>query len=256
MSTASDRPLPTIAGLDTGRILAATAELGDYFAIRRADSRGWHTYSQLIDPTVMSQFVDEVRSAIAGSTGASPERIPARLAASSFQLGVAARLLSPIVGSATLFGVVPLLAPDSVVWRRENHSPIFAMTGLDWAKTPGPADAARIIAMRIAPALFGSLNEILRTTASLSPRVSWGNVVSAANGAVTVLALSHPHLERTGRSLVRALLDTERFADTGDFTRGAFTRNSCCLFYQLPGSGLCGDCVLASSPGSRRQLGE
>jgi ferric iron reductase protein FhuF len=36
-------------------------------------------------------------------------------------------------------------------------------------------------------------------------------------------------------------------AGTGSFTGDRFTRRSCCLYYQAPRSGLCGDCVLVTS---------
>ena len=100
--------------------------------------------------------------------------------------------------------------------------------------------------------IVGPLNETLKTTASLSDRVSWGNTISAANGAVTVMAMSRPDLEQSGRALVRALLDIGPLHDTGDFDGGRFVRHSCCLFYQAPSGGLCGDCVLTVSGGSQQ----
>lgn len=80
---------------------------------------------------------------------------------------------------------------------------------------------------------------------ALSRKVMWGNVMSAANGAVTVMALSQPQYESRGRELVRALMETENLSGTARFEHNKFVRRSCCLFYLAPNSGLCGDCVLA-----------
>ena len=100
-----------------------------------------------------------------------------------------------------------------------------------------------------------SLGATLSVLTSLSGRITSGNITSAANGAVTVLGLSRPDRVMRGRALVRALLDTAALTGTGCFRDGHFVRRSCCLYYQVPQSGLCGDCVLAvptaSHPGSR-----
>ncbi|MGB7360913.1 MAG: (2Fe-2S)-binding protein [Mycobacterium sp.] len=37
-------------------------------------------------------------------------------------------------------------------------------------------------------------------------------------------------------------------ATAATYTQGRFVRRSCCLFYQAPRAGLCGDCVLGSAP--------
>lgn len=37
---------------------------------------------------------------------------------------------------------------------------------------------------------------------------------------------------------------TARLRGTAEFAGGRFRRRSCCLFYQVPGGGYCGDCVL------------
>ena len=90
---------------------------------------------------------------------------------------------------------------------------------------------------------------------SLSTHVTRGNVISAANGAVSAMAMSRPELEPPGRELVRALLSTETLSGTGRFIGERFVRHSCCLFYRAPGNGLCLDCVLAAPPGSAHRAG-
>lgn len=239
--------------LDGTVLRAQTAELGEYFTLPSAEEHGWRPLPQLFDGAVLLDYVDRTRNAIATSSHCSPDDIPLKMAASSFQLGVAARLLSPLVGAASCFGAVPMLNNGSLVWQpTSRHHPQFAVKNLNWVPASTPALAAGLIIASAINGALGPLNERLNVLVSLSPQVTWGNVISAVNGAVTVLAMSRPQDESAGRAVVQALLRTGPLVDTGDFDRGAFIRRSCCLFYQAPRSGLCGDCVLAVSGGSQR----
>ena len=238
---------------DGPALLSATATLGGYFAIAAQGAAEGSHLAALLNPATLTTFVDRTRSAIATSTACEPSSIPRRLAASSFQLNVVSRLVSPVLGSAVVGGAVPLFTPESVRWiETDGHSPHFETANVECASAPTPARAAELISDSLLTTIVGPLNETLKTTASLSDRVSWGNTISAANGAVTVMAMSRPDLEQSGRALVRALLDIGPLQDTGDFDGGRFVRHSCCLFYQAPSGGLCGDCVLTASDGSQQ----
>ena len=231
---------------------AKTAEIGEYFALAQAVGADWRALPLLYDDITLGDFVVRTRAAVATSSRCDPGEIPLRLAASSFQLGITARLLSPAVGAATCFGVVPALNRQSLRWRpTPTHHPQFAVAGADWIEAPTPRHAADLIAGSLLTEILAPLNDKLHTLTSLSPQVTWGNVISAANGAVTVLAMTRPHHEAAGRALVRALMDTAPLAGTATFTGGRFVRRSCCLFYQAPRSGLCGDCVLVEPGGVR-----
>ena len=76
----------------------------------------------------------------------------------------------------------------------------------------------------------------------------WGNAASALAGALGVLVRAQPWLREPATALAAALL-ARRLADTGELgVTGeglGFRRRSCCLYYRLPGGGLCGDCALA-----------
>lgn len=240
--------------------LQRIAALGGYFAMpvlpdpaAGDPGRRWRGFRELLEPAVAHRFVSATRSAIAASTGCADARIDLRLAASSFHLGVAARLLSPVIGSTTCLSEVPLIGAETLLWRADGHSAELAVTGVDHEPALSLEHAAGVIGATILSTFFEPLHETLAAIFSLSPRVSRGNVISAANGAVTVLAMSQPRFEARGRTLVRALLDTPALAGSGEFRDGQFVRNSCCLFYRAPGAGLCGDCVLALSPASHRR---
>jgi hypothetical protein len=239
--------------LDDTRLRAQTAELGEYFTLPNAEDHGWRPLPRLFDDAILLDYVDRTRNAIATSSQCGPADIPVKVAASSFQLGIAARLLSPLVGAASCFGAVPMLNDGSLVWQpTSRHHPQFAEKHLNWVAASTPAEAAGLIIASAINGALSPLNDRLKVLVSLSPQVTWGNVISAVNGAVTVLAMSRPQDESAGRAVVQALLRAGPLVDTGDFVRGAFVRRSCCLFYQAPRSGLCGDCVLAVSGGSQR----
>ncbi|MGE2735365.1 (2Fe-2S)-binding protein [Mycolicibacterium vaccae] len=240
---------PSESPPDAAAVLANTARLGEYFALPDASAPGelvWHPLVSLLEETTIRDLVDRSRRAIATAMSCDRDEISVRLAASSFQLGIAARILSPLIGAASCHSVLPVLNKESIRWRRVGHSVLFAAHEIEFVTVVGPADAAYAIAGSALHDLFDPLNAILSAAVSLSPKISWGNVSSAANGAVTVLTSTHPDRERAGRALVRALLETAPLHGTGTFDTGAFTRRSCCLFYQAPGSGFCGDCVLIS----------
>lgn len=234
----TDSPSPTGAGY-----LAELAALGGYFGLDVDTAGQGRCLPEFFTDAVIGDQVRRTRAAVAASVGCGPADIPIRMAASSFQLGVAARLLSPVIGAALCLGAVPVLDMRSLRWiPADGHAPRFAVAGPTWT----PADTT-ISAQLISASVVAVLTELgtrLHTLVALSPRVTLGNLSSAANGAVTVLAMSRPGLEASGRALVRALLDIEPLAGTGDFVDGRFRRNSCCLYYQAPKAGLCGDCVL------------
>lgn len=92
------------------------------------------------------------------------------------------------------------------------------------------------------------LDEALRERFGVSPKVLRGNAASGLVGALRVLIDRVPG--GAAVELAGALLaDGGALAGTGTFIHEeglgvAFVRRSCCLYYQVPGGGLCGDCVL------------
>lgn len=225
------------------RYAAELRELAGYFALPVLPDTQTRCLADFFTDTVLTGHVERTRDAIAASADCPPEEIPVRMAASSFQLGVAARLLSPVIGGALCCGAVPILDHESLRWTpAQGHAPQFAVADPSW-QAVDPATSAQVILASVVPVLT-ELGARLNSLVTLSPRITLGNLTSAANGAVTVLALSRPQLEASGRTLVRALLTSGPLHGTGSFVEGLFRRQSCCLYYQAPRSGLCGDCVL------------
>ena len=82
---------------------------------------------------------------------------------------------------------------------------------------------------------------------AVSPRVLWGNVASAVNGAATMIAAARPDLAGPAAEAAAAMLAHPALTGTYQGRPGAaFRRRNCCLIYRLsPGRpAYCGDCVL------------
>ncbi|GAA3997043.1 hypothetical protein GCM10022384_50230 [Streptomyces marokkonensis] len=85
----------------------------------------------------------------------------------------------------------------------------------------------------------------------------WGNAASALAGAGRELdgwARRHGRGDTAARarSLTAGLLAHPLLTGTGTLTGTAFRRRSCCLYYRVPGAGVCGDCCFSRPPGSAR----
>lgn len=222
------------------------AALGDFFALPAADPATWRPLASLCgDQAAVHEYTMRTRAATASGFGIDQADVPVKAAASSVHLSITARLLSPVVGSAACLGTVPLLTLDSLFWQLDSsHRPVLGAAGAASVSETDPHRAATLIAGSLIGNVLSLLNDTMRLAESLSPQVMWGNIASAANGAVTVLAQSRPDARARGHDLVDALIAIEPLCGTADFVGTRFRRRSCCLFYQVPGSGYCGDCVL------------
>lgn len=229
---------------DAAEVLDLLGAVGPFFTVRhgaRADPEGFRPVADLY--TAEDALAPWVRL-YSGRMGTDQ----ARVAASTFQLGFASRLWSVALGSALLTGRVPDLAPGRL------HVRLGEDGGVElWLPAPGlgPPGVRLVDTVRteVAVAHLGPLHETLRARYALSPRVLHGNAASALVGSLRVLAGRRPGTEEPGTALVAGLLAGAPLADSGEFIveEGlgfAFLRNSCCLYYRVPGGGLCGDCVL------------
>lgn len=205
------------------------AEFGPFFAVvRQQDSLAapWRPMAELVDdPDVLATRVQKVRSALTGN--GEPE---IRVAASVAHLGLVARLIAPMIGTAVLGEPVSWSLAD-LAWQDQLGGP-FPLA-VSAAADPGPP-AVEAITEAFGP--FG-----------VSPKVLWGNVGSAANSAAQQISRARPDLAVPAREAADAMLADPR-VDGGVLRSGpAFRRSSCCLIYRLAGdrAACCGDCVLA-----------
>lgn len=216
--------------------------LGPYFALtygEHPDPSGFRPLTALYtDTAVLEDHIREIGRRI--GTG------PTRVAASTFQLGTAARLWSVALASAAFTGAVPDLGPARLWWRPAPTGPVEL-----WLPAPRalPLEPAAALHDTVALRHLGPLNAAVHRAGRLSPHILRGNAASALVGALRVLLAHIPGPPHPVTDLVRGLLDREPLTGAGAFTvtgTGSLTfrRRSCCLYYRLPGAGTCGDCVL------------
>jgi hypothetical protein len=225
------------AGPDAVRAaLAESAEVGPFFELSvGADEAGWR-------PAV-SVYSGGLREWIE-ATGERLGVTEVRVAAATVHLGYAARLWSPVLGCALLRGVVPdltrlrlvtspslrLNVPEAGGWQVDTRDEMTAL-------------AYRVVVGRHLEPLAGHL------PVKVAPGLLRGNAAAALTGALRVLVAAHSGLGQPARDLAEVLLATGALRGTGELTGPGleFRRRSCCLFYRVPGGGLCGDCPLPAA---------
>jgi FhuF 2Fe-2S C-terminal domain len=238
--------------------LLAAAQAGAFFRLELGDGAlapGWHSAEELYRTGLGALIV-----ATARQLGTSE----ARVGASILQQGFAARLWSPVLGCALLRGVIPDLGSLIVATGPPLRLGVTALSG--WI-ADSPSHLAAVSAEVVGRQL-GALTAALPVP--LADGLLEGNAASAMAGALGMLTAARPDLAGPAADLGRALLQTPGLQDTGVITGPdparpagqadgtgqpapvglAFRRRSCCLYYRVPGGGLCGDCGLIRPPAS------
>ncbi|PKW11435.1 Ferric iron reductase FhuF-like transporter [Streptomyces sp. 1222.5] len=174
-----------------------------------------------------------------------------RVAASLAQQGLAARLWSVSLGCAVLYGRVPDLHPGLLHW-----DPLASAPDELWLAgvRPLPGDAATVAGT----VLHGHLEPLaaaLRADHGVAAGLLWGNAGSALAGAARELdrwarAHGRTDLAARARTLTDELFAHPLLRPTGTRAGTAFRRRSCCLYYRVPGGGVCGDCCFTRPPRS------
>ncbi len=174
-----------------------------------------------------------------------------RVAASVAHLGLAARLWSCALGPAALSGRFPDLRAENLHWDPRRPAPEDLWTD-SVELLAGTAARIRDVVQ------YGHLEPLaaaIRRDTAVSARLLRGNAGSALAGTVRQLtgwARTHgrPDVAARTRTLAAELFDHHRLHDTGAPHGPGFRRSTCCLYYRVPGGGLCGDCVFDSAPGA------
>jgi hypothetical protein len=261
---------PDARTVPSGR-LAELAALGPYFEVEvhppgSAPRPPWRPLGELISaPDALTAWIGEVRARLAAAAGCPADGVEFRVAASVAQLGLCARLLSPVLGAAAagwalsvdtaqarwipaLGGPFPLSLPE--LSRPGRFRPELSRPELAAGDGMPGAGTAACLGL-----LAGPIGQIVRAVESMavSPQVLWGNVASAASGAATMIAAARPDLAVAAAGVAAAALRYPALAGTYRGSPGtSFRRRNCCLIYRLPSSGpgrYCGDCVLGPRRG-------
>lgn len=223
------------------------ASVGAFFALRATPPpEGGHRALACLYEGAAAPLTSRIDT-VAERLGASERRVAASVA----QLGLAARLWSTALGPAALSGRFPDLRAENLHWDPRQQAPDDL-----WTRSaellPGTADRIRDVVQ------YGHLEplaEAIRRDTPVSSRLLWGNAGSALAGAVRQLigwARTHgrPDVAARTRTLAAELFDHPALRDTGAPHGPGFRRRTCCLYYRVPGGGLCGDCVFDSAPGT------
>ncbi|MFA1549550.1 (2Fe-2S)-binding protein [Actinomadura chokoriensis] len=213
-------------------MLRDVGRLGPYFEIlTELDGAGWRPFAG------DAERLRALTGDYAERLGTGERRVAGSLA---FQ-ALAARLWSPVVAAAAS-GAVPDL--DGLRWRWQPGEPI--MLGLPeprgW-RVESAGEAASLVHDVVVDGHLRPLREAMSRVVTLAEGLVWGNAASALAGSLNV-GVADPRRA----ALVRELLGREPLAGAGSFGPDGFVRNSCCLYYRVPGGGMCGDCGLL--PGS------
>jgi hypothetical protein len=246
------RPGPTV-----GEIRAAlddVADLGPFFAVSANPAEvvddSWRPLRELYtDPDPLGGRIRQVAEVLGGTEP--------RVAASITYQGLAARLVSPLLAVVAVHGVLPPWSPDSLHWRPAVTGPLPL-----WESGPGPepgpgAGAAApepgelptLVADTLVRPHLEALAEAVRAAVPVSRRTLWGNAASAVVAAGAMVARARPAAGERAEQLVAGLLAAGPLVGAGALTgHWVFRRRSCCLYYRVPGGGLCGDCVLTDRP--------
>ncbi|MGW6707595.1 (2Fe-2S)-binding protein [Streptomyces sp. NPDC054956] len=229
--------MDTEQGLDG--VLRQLRSVGPFFTVaygKEPPGPGFRPLGELYGEQ-LGPYVDEVGRRIGSG--------PGRVAASTAQFGIVSRLWSTALGCAVLSGRVPDLGTGRVWWRLPGAGSLEL-----WL--PEPVELpGKTPARALADSVLGNLavlDAALRERFAVSPRVLRGNTASGLVGAVRVLTDRVPGEEAANLAGV-LLADDGPLGGTGTYLHEpglgvAFVRRSCCLYYKVPGGGLCGDCVL------------
>ena len=240
------------------RHAAELAQLGPYFAVSvhpagQPLAAPWRPLSTLLDsPGDLSRRIAEVRCALAADRP--PDAVEFRVAASVTHLGVAARLISPVLGAAVLLGRVPPMDPAEVHWQPVLGGPLPlslpASALAQLGDQPGEGQLASELRQSLRHGPVRALTDVTAAM-SVSPIVLQGNVASAVNAAAAMIAAARPGLAAQAATLRSALLSAPELAGIWTGSPAGFRRRSCCLIYRAAPAAtaaVCGDCVLHAAP--------
>lgn len=238
--------------VDARALLADVAAIGPFFVIRTDPSDqvmpGWRPLTDLCtDPAPLRERIAHTRRALDCA-----DRVAASIA---FQ-GLAAVLVSAPFAAVAVRGIVPVLTPDRLRWRRAVSGPLPLWCPEPAGRTVDP-DAAPAALAAVLDGLLAPLVAAVRARVPVAERLLWGNAASAVASAKRLVGMARPAAADAAARLAAGVLDAAPFAGSGELLAPAppdvgwsFRRRSCCLYYKAPGGGLCEDCVLhARAPG-------
>jgi ferric iron reductase protein FhuF len=236
--------------------LLAAGQIGDFFALDRPGLSGIPLRTLVESAAQYDDRIAATGHALARLLDVDPEQLPRRAIASLVFLGISARLVAPALAAAVIDRVIPQLTLDNVnAAELSDGRVVLQLTrfqAIRHSRTAGPAELADLIGEHLLEGQIARLVAAFATRDALHPRLLWGNVASSVASAARLIDRHHPGHAATTNETARLLLDRTPLSACGSLTQDAdvvhYHRRSCCLYYQFPNAGTCGDCPFPSDP--------
>lgn len=231
---------------EPGAVAEGVTALGPFFALDlhppgSPPAGPW----QPVTRSLLDERTAEVGARLAAAGGQRPEAVELRVAASVAHLGLAARLVSPALAAAALYGRPLVFGLGDVRWQPVLGGPVPLSLPAD---TVGEAGTPERLADVLAAELLAGPLEELAAAFAVSAHIARGNTASAVNSAAAMIARARPGAAGPARALAVLLLARPPLAgESSTAPDGSFRRRSCCLIYRAAPDrkgALCGDCAL------------
>ncbi|GAA5161120.1 (2Fe-2S)-binding protein [Ornithinimicrobium tianjinense] len=263
MTSASESP--TAGGV--GELYPDLADLGGFFSLLAPPPPGTDAvpWADVLAPEALTARFATVRQALATGSGLPVDEVDPKVAVSATQVGLASRLWSVALAAAVLHRWVPDLSSTALVASPVHRGavPLGVARPEEGYAVPSLSEAVAVLTRTVVESSLARLHEACASVGRTPERVLVSNSSSALVGAARVLAGQRPDSAGQAWELVRELLLVDAVAAGGEVLPKAdlhhcvggamerrdeaFLRSGCCVFYRLPGHGLCPDCVLAPS---------
>lgn len=228
---------------------AELTELGG-FAVIQTERDGLLPLAAALEADRLTDRFAATRSGLASGTGLTLAQVHPRTAVSAAQVGLVSRFWTVALASVALHDWVPALTREQV-WLDPSHrnpSPLALEDPEAGRAVDGPAEAVAAIEELVVHGAIAAITDACREHGSTSAKVLVSNAASSLVAAARVVGGKVPGRAVLLEDLGRALLTRPWLAAGGAcLPTGEFKRSGCCLYYRLPGHGLCGDCILVPS---------
>lgn len=239
------------------------AELGGFFTLATSPGPEALPWAQVLQPEPLGARLEAVRAALAGSTRLPVADIDRQVAVSAAQVGIASHLWSVALATVVLHRWLPDLSARNLYSAPGLRGPLpLGVVDPDAGyAVPSLAEAVARVGEILVRGSLAELEQAYAQVGRTPLKVLTSNTASSLVGGARVLALHRPQHAAATWELTRELLTSTdlaragRVVDPGSLPAGvggamgspeeAFLRSGCCVFYRLPGHGLCPDCVLA-----------
>ncbi|NLG23563.1 MAG: (2Fe-2S)-binding protein [Actinomycetales bacterium] len=224
------------------------------FAVLQVGTEGLLPLPMALGADHLAARFAATRTGLAAGTGLALEQVPLRTAVSAAQVGLVSRFWSIALASVALHGWVPALTPDLVRVDpgHRNPSPIALDEPEAGRSVVGLEETVAAVEALVVHGAVAAVTEACRVHGRTSATVLVSNAASSLVAAARVVGGKVPgraeHLDAVARRLLARpwLAEGGAYRDVEADGRAAeeFKRTGCCLYYRLPGHGLCPDCVL------------